>query len=179
VHVDGENDEDGASSREVFSEQHSRAGADPDAPGHCEASEGRSCGDGCIIEAQMQRRTKNEIYKHQRNMEQVRLAGRMRRYINSALMRNEAVGLSPNLTISVPVVDAAGEQVVDVDGNQVAEKEAVIDSVQHMQHKQWMPREGLEGERKWMSDTESVADGECLLSFFVKTPNTDESCVNG
>jgi hypothetical protein len=104
-------------------------------------------------EAQMQRRTKHEIYKHQRNMEQVRLAGRMQRYINSALMRNEAVGLSPNLTVSVPVVDAAGEQVVDADGNLVTEKEAVIDSVQRMQHKaqrikQWMSREGLEGERK-------------------------------
>jgi hypothetical protein len=35
------------------------------------------------IEAQMQRRTKHEIYKHQRNMEQVRLAGRMRRYIKT------------------------------------------------------------------------------------------------
>jgi hypothetical protein len=39
-----------------------------------------------------------------------------------------------------------------------------------MQHKaqrikQWMSREGLEGERKWMSDTVSVA-GECLLSPF-------------
>jgi hypothetical protein len=66
------------------------------------------------IEVQMQRRTKREIYKHQRNMEQVRLAGRMRRYINSALMRNEAVGLSPNPTVSVP---ASGEQlVVDADG---------------------------------------------------------------
>jgi hypothetical protein len=59
---------------------------------------------------------------------------------------------------------------VNADGNQVTEKEAVVDSVQHMQHKakrikQWMSREGLEGERKWMSDTESVA-GECLLSPF-------------
>jgi hypothetical protein len=53
------------------------------------------------IEAQMQRRTKHEIYKHQRNMEQVRLAGRMRRYINSALMRNGALGLSPDLSVSV------------------------------------------------------------------------------
>jgi hypothetical protein len=75
-------------------------------------------------------------------------------------MRNEAVGLSPNLTTSVPVVDAAGDQVVDADGNQVTEKEAVVDSVQHMQHKakrikQWMSREGLEEERKWMSGTES------------------------
>jgi hypothetical protein len=61
-------------------------------------------------------------------------------------MRNEAVGLSPNLTVSVPVVDATvhrltGEQVVDADGNLVTEKEAVIysglsrDSVQHTQHK--------------------------------------------
>jgi hypothetical protein len=37
-------------------------------------------------------------------------------------MRNEAVGLSPNLTVSVPVVDAAGEQVVDAGGNLVTEK---------------------------------------------------------
>jgi hypothetical protein len=43
--------------------------------------------------------------------------------------------------------------VVDAGGNLVTEKEAVIDSVLHMQHKaqrikQWMSREGLEGERK-------------------------------
>jgi hypothetical protein len=55
---------------------------------------------------QMQKRTRHGMYRHQRNMEQVRLAGRMRRYINSALMRNSAVGLSPNLTVSVPVKDA-------------------------------------------------------------------------
>ena len=77
---------------------------------------------------------------NERNMEQVRLAGRMRRYINSALMRNGAAGLSrPNptqsLTTSVPAADAAGDQVVDADGNQVTEKEAVVNSVQHMQHK--------------------------------------------
>ena len=83
-------------------------------------------------------------------MEQVRLAGRMRQYINSALMRNEAVGLSPNLTVSVPVpvVNAAGEQVVDAEDNLVTGKEVVIYSVLHMQHnaqrtKQWMSREGL------------------------------------
>jgi hypothetical protein len=33
------------------------------------------------IENQMQKRTKHEMYRHQRYMEQVRLAGRMRRYI--------------------------------------------------------------------------------------------------
>ena len=83
-------------------------------------------------------------------MEQARLAGRMRQYINSALMRNEAVGLSPNLTVSVPVpvVNAAGEQVVDAEDNLVTGKEVVIYSVLHMQHnaqrtKQWMSREGL------------------------------------
>jgi hypothetical protein len=59
---------------------------------------------------------------------------------------------------------------VDAGGNLVTEKEAVIDLVLHMQHtaqriKQWMSREGLEGERKWMSDTVSVAGG-CLLSPF-------------
>ena len=57
------------------------------------------------IDNQMQKRTRHEMYRHQRNMEQVRLAGRMRRYINSALMRNSAMGLSPNLTVSVPVLE--------------------------------------------------------------------------
>jgi hypothetical protein len=97
------------------------------------------------IENQMQKRTRHEMYRHQRNMEQVRLAGRMRRYINSALMRNSAVGLSPNLTVSVPVKDASGAQVLDAQGNRVMEKEAVTDAIQHKAHKaerikQWMSR---------------------------------------
>jgi hypothetical protein len=65
------------------------------------------------VENQMQKRTSHEMYRHQRNMEQVRLAVRMRRYINSALMRNSAVGLTPNLTVSVPVKDASGALVLD------------------------------------------------------------------
>jgi hypothetical protein len=39
-------------------------------------------------------------------------------------MRNETVGLAPNPTVSVPAVDAAGEQVVDAGGNLVTEKVA-------------------------------------------------------
>jgi hypothetical protein len=69
-------------------------------------------------------------------------------------MRNEAVGLSPNLiTVSVPVVGAAGEQVVDAGGNLMTEKEAVIASVLHIHAaqkaqriKQWTSRvKGLKG----------------------------------
>jgi hypothetical protein len=50
-------------------------------------------------------------------------------------MRNEAVGLSPNLTVSVPVpvVNAAGEQVVDAEDNLVTGKEVVIYCPQHQQ----------------------------------------------
>jgi len=82
------------------------------------------------------------------------------------------VGLSPNLTVSVPVKDASGAQVLDAQGNRVMEKEAVTDAIQHKAHKaerikQWMSREGLEEERKWMTDTESVP-GESLLSPFCR-----------
>jgi hypothetical protein len=52
------------------------------------------------------------------------------------------------------------------------EKEAVTDATQHMAHKaertkQWMSREGLEEERKWMTDTESVL-GKSPLSPFCR-----------
>jgi hypothetical protein len=75
-------------------------------------------------------------------------------------------------TVSVPVVGAAGEQVVDAGGNLVGDGErsgnrlGPTHAAQKAQRiKQWMSREGLEGERKWMSDTVGVA-GECLLSPF-------------
>jgi hypothetical protein len=46
------------------------------------------------------------------------------------------------------------------------EKEAVTDAIHHKAHKaerikQWVSREGLEEERKWMTDTESAPGGKC------------------
>jgi hypothetical protein len=106
-------------------------------------------------------------------MEQVRIAGRMRKYINSAMMRNTAVGLSPHLTVNVPCIDEeSGEQRVDLDisGKNITQKVIVTDVNKHLSYKaerikKWMSREGLEDERKWMTDTKSTL-GESLLSPF-------------
>jgi hypothetical protein len=43
------------------------------------------------ISLRAQKQTRHEQNRHVRNMEQVRIAGRMRKYINSAMMRNTAV----------------------------------------------------------------------------------------
>ena len=53
---------------------------------------------GIILRAQ--KRTKHELLKHERNMENIRIAGKLRRYINSSLKRNESIGSSPHLTVS-------------------------------------------------------------------------------
>jgi hypothetical protein len=96
----------------------------------------------------------------------------MRKYINnSAMMRNTAVGLSPHLTVNVPCIDEdSGEQRADTSGKNITQKVIVTDVKKHLSYKaerikKWMSREGLEDERKWMTDTES-APGEPLLSPF-------------
>jgi hypothetical protein len=64
-----------------------------------------------------------------------------------------------------------GEVRVDAKGKAVLQMVVVTDIVAHLKHKaeriirQWMSREGLEGERKWMTDTASVP-GASLLSPF-------------
>ena len=64
-----------------------------------------------VIEAQMQQRTKNEIYKHQRTMEQVRLiAGRMRRY--NLTLRSCGMKLWASLPISPPLYQLLMPQVI-------------------------------------------------------------------
>jgi hypothetical protein len=117
------------------------------------------------ISLRAQKRTEHELLKHERNMEKVRIAGKMRRYIKSPLKRNEFIGLSPHLTVSEVVREIDGEARVDAKGKAVLQM-----VVAHLKHKaerieQWMSREGLEGERKWMTDTES-APGASLLSPF-------------
>jgi hypothetical protein len=57
------------------------------------------------------------------------------------------------------VRESDGEAKVDAKGKAVLQMVVVTDIVAHLQHKaerirQWMSREGLEGERKWMTDTE-------------------------
>jgi hypothetical protein len=106
-------------------------------------------------------------------MEKVRIAGKMRKYINSSLKRNESTGLSPHLTVSEVVRESDGEVKVSYrreKGKAVLQMVVVTDIVAHLKHKaerirQWMSRGGLEGERKWMTDTESVP-GVFLLSPF-------------
>ena len=104
-------------------------------------------------------------------MEQIRTAGRMRKYINSAMMRNTAVGLSPHLTVNVPCIDeVSGEHSVDSSGKKITQKVIVTDVNKHLSYKaerikKWMSREGLEDERKWMTDTDSAL-GVSLLSPF-------------
>jgi hypothetical protein len=106
-------------------------------------------------------------------MEQIRIAGRMRKYINSAMMRNTAgtVGLSPHLTANVSCIDEdSGEQRIYSSGESVTQKVIVTDVNKHLSYKaerikKWMSCEGLEDERKWMTDTESVF-GASLLSPF-------------
>ena len=56
------------------------------------------------ISLRAQKRTKHELLKHERNMEKIRLAGKMRKYINSSLRRNEAIGSSPRLSGNTPVL---------------------------------------------------------------------------
>jgi hypothetical protein len=58
----------------------------------------------------------------------------------------------------------------DAKGKAVLQVVVATDIVAHLKHKaerirQWMSREGLEGERKWMTGTESVP-GASLLSPF-------------
>jgi hypothetical protein len=86
----------------------------------------------------------------------------MRKYINSAMMRNTAVGLSPHLAVNVPCIDeGSGEQRVDSSGKNITQKVIVTDVNKHLSYKaerikKWMSREGLEDERKWMTDTKST-----------------------
>ena len=68
------------------------------------------------------------------------------------------------------VRESDGEARVDAKGKVVLQMVVVTDIVAHLKHKaerirQWMSREGLEDERKWMTDTES-APGVSLLSPF-------------
>ena len=56
------------------------------------------------ISLRAQKRTKHELLKHERNMEKIRLAGKMRKYINSSLRRNEAIGLYPRVSVNTPVL---------------------------------------------------------------------------
>ena len=58
-------------------------------------------------------------------MENIRLAGKMRKYINSSLRRSEAIGLSPHLSVNTPVLGAEGEQILDIQGSPVVEKVVV------------------------------------------------------
>jgi hypothetical protein len=67
-----------------------------------------------------------------------------------------------HLTVNVPCVDEdSGEQRVDNSGKNITQKVIVTDVNKHLSYKterikKWKSREGLEDERKWMTDTESV-----------------------
>jgi hypothetical protein len=71
----------------------------------------------------------------------------------------------------VPCIDeGSGEQRVDSSRKNIAQNVIVADVNKHLSYKverikKWMSREGLEDERKWMTDTESVF-GASLLSPF-------------
>jgi hypothetical protein len=131
------------------------------------------------ISPRVQKRTKHELLKHERNMENIRIAGKMRKYINSSLKRNESIGLSPHLTVSEVVREGDGEVRVDAKGKAVLQMVVIIytDIVAHLKHKaerirQWMSREGLVGGRKWMTDTESVPVEHLFYRHFVRTLHT-------
>ena len=87
------------------------------------------------ISLRAQKRTKHELLKHERNMEKIRIAGKLRRYINSSLKRNESTGLSPHLTVSEVVKGSDGEEKLDVKGKAVLQMVIVTDIVAHLRHK--------------------------------------------
>ena len=87
------------------------------------------------ISLRAQKRTKHELLKHERNMERVRIAGKMRRYINSSLKRSESIGLSPHLTVSEVVRESDEEARVDANGKAVLQMVVVTDIVAHLKHK--------------------------------------------
>ena len=71
------------------------------------------------ISLRAQKRTKHELLKHERNMEKIRIAGKLRRYINSSLKRNESIRSSPHLTVSEVVKGSDGEEKIYVKGKAV------------------------------------------------------------